>query len=527
MFGTFPLNQRNSNPLRPPAPNPERIGAAGTLLIAIVALAAAAVHAADYRIDPNYSGAQGAPGGGYAGNYSSIVAALSDDSPVGVPAGASPAAPNRVILAPGLYNTAYETGRSLVNSKNNLVLLGATGDPDDVVITSTLYGPYEPTPGNPIGTYASASLHLAGNNVTAASITFANSTPTPYMVNVVGAAIDPQGNFVNSQPVTIQRQAVALRLSGDQQAFVNSKFLGYQDTLLVDGGRAYFKNAYVTGYVDYIFGQGTAVFEDSTINLDGSHSGGTITAANTDKRTSNGFVFLNSTITGESTRGNPVIDPDNAASPTGPPRNNMYLGRPYGFIQPQADSSTVWINTRMDDAIRSVGWLTWNDQQTNLLGDVRYAEFNSMDLDGNVLIIPGRRGDPPRGNLDGRVRWAHELTAEQAADYTVENIFSPESQFAWFGDGYDGSADPAAADYSWPAFWGNRSQDNGRGNALVKGNPLAYSNPTWTIPGPWDPRQQIAAAHIPEPATLPSALTGVAALVACGQRAARIRRPSR
>ena len=66
-----------------------------------------------------------------------------------------------------------------------------------------------------------------------------------------------------------------------------------------------FTNSYVTGDVDFIFANGTTVFNNSQINLDSDHSGGDITAASTDKTTSNGLVFLNSTITGNSTEGNP------------------------------------------------------------------------------------------------------------------------------------------------------------------------------------------------------------------------------
>ncbi len=80
------------------------------------------VRAADYLLDPNYAGVDGAPFGGYAGAYKSIVAALSNDSAVQVPNGASATMPNRIILAPGTYNTAYDTGVTLVNLRSNIAL---------------------------------------------------------------------------------------------------------------------------------------------------------------------------------------------------------------------------------------------------------------------------------------------------------------------------------------------------------------------------------------------------------------------
>jgi len=55
------------------------------------------------------------------------------------------------------------------------------------------------------------------------------------------------------------------------------KVLGYQDSLYTKGGRSYFSNSTVSGDVDFVFANGTTVFNNSIINLDGDHSGGDIT----------------------------------------------------------------------------------------------------------------------------------------------------------------------------------------------------------------------------------------------------------
>jgi len=271
----------------------------------------------------------------------------------------------------------------------------------------------------------------------------------------------------------------------------------------------------VTGDIDFIFADGTAVFKNSIINMGGDHNGGTITAASTDKRTSNGIVFLDSEITGNSVRGNPILDPYNAASATGPAANNMWLGRPWGWTQAGGDASTVFINTKMDDSVRAAGWLNWNAAEINAANgkndgdpgrDSRYAEFNSMDSAGNPL------------NVASRVAWSNQLTAAQAADYTVANLFSFESGFAWFDQGYAGSADPSNANYSWPAYWGNRNSNNDTNNATVigvypaPGNPTAYSNPKWVIAGNWNPAAQFATV-IPEPTAVEMMLSAGAVLL--------------
>ncbi len=486
------------------------------IALAVAGALALPVRGANYLVDPNYTGTDGAAANGYTGEYKTVNAALSAS---GVPSGASPTNPNRIYLAPGTYNTANVTGVSLINGDSNIALIGLSGNPDDVVITSTLDANYNPGTGA-IGTTASSSLQLTGNGISASGITFANSTDTPYIVNTAHVSVTPQGTYTGN-PQTASFQDVALHVTGDELAFSQCKFLGYQDTLFLAGGRAYFTNCTINGNDDFIFGNSTAVFSNSIINVDGNHSGGAITAASTDKRTSNGLVFLNSTITENSVHGNPVIDAQNAATLT--PSGIQYLGRPWGWQQPGGDASVVLISTKMASVVPSVGWLAWNSNETNAangknggnpLEDTRYAEFNSTDLSGNPL------------NTASRISWSHQLTAAEAAAYTVTNIFSPESNYAWYGTGYTaadlshpgtGSADPTNPNFSWPAYWGDRNSNNDTSNENVSGifptpgNPAAYSDPSWVLAGAWNPDAQLAAA-VPEPATLALGTTGVLTL---------------
>ncbi|VVA30344.1 PREDICTED: pectinesterase [Prunus dulcis] len=51
-------------------------------------------------------------------------------------------------------------------------------------------------------------------------------------------------------------QAVALQISGDKVAFYNCKFIGFQDTLYDYKGLHFFKDCYIQGTVDFIFGKG-------------------------------------------------------------------------------------------------------------------------------------------------------------------------------------------------------------------------------------------------------------------------------
>lgn len=68
----------------------------------------------------------------------------------------------------------------------------------------------------------------------------------------------------NSAPMPDVRgsggQAVAMRISGDKAAFHDCHFIGYQDTLCDDRGRHFFKDCYIQGTVDFIFGNGKSLY---------------------------------------------------------------------------------------------------------------------------------------------------------------------------------------------------------------------------------------------------------------------------
>lgn len=56
-------------------------------------------------------------------------------------------------------------------------------------------------------------------------------------------------------------QAVAFRISGDKAYFSGCGFHGAQDTLCDDAGRHYFKECYIEGSIDFIFGNGRSMYK--------------------------------------------------------------------------------------------------------------------------------------------------------------------------------------------------------------------------------------------------------------------------
>lgn len=255
-----------------------------------------------------------------------------------------------------IKNGIYKEKLILPSTKTNVTLIGE--DETKTILTYDDYASKQNRFGENIGTSGSSSFFVFGDGFTAKHITFENA----------------------SGPVG---QAVAVRIDGDQVMFENCRFLGFQDTLYPHGrnSRQYYKNCYIEGTTDFIFGWSTAVFENCEIY---SKKGGSyITAASTDEDAKYGFVFINCKLTGDA------------------PEGSVYLGRPW---RPYAQ--TVFIDCHMGKHIKKEGWHNWNKPDAEKTAF--YAEYNSSG---------------PGANAKKRVSWAHQLTKEEIGKYTLERIF--------------------------------------------------------------------------------------------------------
>ena len=123
----------------------------------------------------------------------------------------------------------------------------------------------------PMGTFRTYTLKIEGNSITLKNLTIENNAAR------LG-------------------QAVALHTEGDRLVFINCRFIGHQDTVYtgMPGTRLFFKDCYICGTTDFIFGPSTAWFENCTIeSLVNSY----ITAASTPKDQSFGYIFNNCRLT--------------------------------------------------------------------------------------------------------------------------------------------------------------------------------------------------------------------------------------
>jgi pectinesterase len=254
-----------------------------------------------------------------------------------------------------IKNGVYKEKLILPDSKNFVTFIGESVE--NTILTYDDYNTKKNIFGEDKGTTGSSSFFVFGNDFTAENITFENS----------------------SGPVG---QAVAIRVKGDKAFFRNCRFLGYQDTLYTYGigSRQYYKNCYIEGTIDFIFGSSVAVFEECKIFC---KQNGYVTAASTPENSRYGYVFLRCEITGN-------------AQP-----NTFFLGRPW---RPYA--KVVFIECSLGKQIKPEGWDNWGNPANEKTA--MFAEYKNHG-----------EGNQPKA----RVPWSKQLSAEEAGEYTKEKIF--------------------------------------------------------------------------------------------------------
>lgn len=253
-----------------------------------------------------------------------------------------------ILIKPGTYKELIYVQRE----KRFVRLLGE--DAEKTILTYDLNANLPGKDGKIIGTFRTPSTYIDADDFSAENITFENSA-------------GPVG------------QALAIRVDGDRVSFRNCRFLGWQDTILINRGRQYFEKCFITGHVDFIFGGATAWFEQCTIECRGD---GYITAASTPDTASFGYVFSNCELRSSK------------------PGVKTYLGRPWRDF-----AATTFLNTKMSEVVRPEGWNNWSKPERETT--TRYAEFGSTG---------------PGANPEKRVSWARKLTKSEASAITVPKV---------------------------------------------------------------------------------------------------------
>ena len=208
-----------------------------------------------------------------------------------------------------------------------------------------------------------------------------------YTVKVEGSDITFKNLTIENNAAQLG-QAVALHTEGDRLKFINCHILGNQDTIYTGAKftRLYFKDCYIDGTTDFIFGPSTALFEDCIIH---SKRNSYVTAASTPKEAKYGYVFKHCKLTAE-----PGVD-------------KVYLGRPW---RPYA--YTLFIECELGKHIVLAGWHNWGKQSNE--ETARYMEYKNTGEGANA---------------SERVAWSKQLTKKEAEAVTVDAIFRTQSDW--------------------------------------------------------------------------------------------------
>ena len=278
----------------------------------------------------------------------------------------------RILIRKGTYKEMV----SIPHTKFRLYIKGEGAD--NTLIT---YDKYAKAlwPGRDIavGTSGSASIYIHASYITFEDIAFENSAG--------------EGKEIG--------QAVAVFTDGDFLFFNRCRFLGNQDTLYTYGRfgkfggikRNYFKDCYIEGTTDFIFGTSIAYFENCHIH---SKKNSYVTAASTLQGQKYGYVFVDCRLTADE-----GID-------------KCYLGRPWG-----AYAKTVFIHCELGSHILPEGWHDWEKEgKPDTKKNSYYAEYGNFG--------PGARGP--------RVKWAHTLREKDLREYSFEKVmYQSQDGIVW------------------------------------------------------------------------------------------------
>lgn len=193
-------------------------------------------------------------------------------------------------------------------------------------------------------------------------------------------------------------QAVALLVEANKTVFYRCQLKGYQDTLMASLHLQFYRDCEISGTVDFIFGDATAVFQNCILYARRPSPGHdvVITAQGREKHDGgSGFLLQNCNITtapGESLQG--VL---------------TYLGRPW-----KHHARVVFMLCSIDDIVHADGWVAWDKQNP---GQIVKGGFPIGHEDH---IFYGEYGNHGAGaNLDHRVDWHgfYRLSEAQARSF--------------------------------------------------------------------------------------------------------------
>jgi len=254
-------------------------------------------------------------------------------------------------IAPGTYRERIYVSQL----RPRTTLLGMGSDPSKVVITS------DENPHTAGSTFFTETAEVLAPDFQADNVTFENFA-------------GPTG------------PALAISVTADRAIFKHCRFLGFQDTLFANYGRQYYVDSYISGAVDFIFGNATAVFDRSEIHL--TRAGYVTAQSRVSDNQTTGFVILRSRITTDDLQG-----------------RTFSLGRPW-----RDHARVVVIHTYLPDNVDPKGWSDWGRDPRNVF----YGEGDNSG---------------PGAGISNRFLWIHQLKQTDMAGYEPERFLAGDDHW--------------------------------------------------------------------------------------------------
>jgi pectinesterase/pectate lyase len=286
--------------------------------------------------------------------------------------------PLTILVKPGTYREVVHVWEE----QTDVTIVGVGKSPADVVITYDIPAGGAKFYGGTFGSGGSPTFTTLGTDITVKNLTIENS---------YDESVTPS-------------QALAVRTVGDRVIFDRTRFLGDQDTYKADTAnrdlvaRTYLHDCYVEGDVDFIYGRGTAVFDNceifsSTRGVEAeTGNNGYITAGSHSDFNPHGFLFWHSKFTSDGAD------------------HTVYLGRPWhSGGDPLAISQVVIRNSWLGSHIKVEG--PWTDMSGFSWKDARLFEFRNFGPGAGVnenrpQLDPAHAGDyTVRTYLEGTDNW--------------------------------------------------------------------------------------------------------------------------
>ena len=228
---------------------------------------------------------------------------------------------------------------------------------------------------------ASVTISSSAKGFSAANITFENGFD------------EMKNSAIKNQ------QAVAVKNEADQSAFYNCRFIGNQDTLYANKNKQLYKNCYIEGDVDFIFGAAQAVFDGCeifSIDRANAESKGYVTAPSTLASNKYGYLIQNSKLTTNITE-----------------NGTIFLGRPWhpSSATEPLKSNVVYKNCEMGSHISKEGWTSMETKVNGEKAIINPSTENMLEY-----------GSTGKGALTSDTRKL--MTEKEAATYTAENVLA-------------------------------------------------------------------------------------------------------